>query len=104
MLEANALLINNVLQRTQETFNLYDTNDMLTVLVLEGQKKETLTDLLNKNKNALRLALVAANSRLRTRLSLMPFQYRDFAANMQAVNNQVYLSQRRDPKGSIPRT
>jgi hypothetical protein len=50
-------------------------------------------------KNAL---LVAKNSRLRMHLSLMPVQYRDFAAHHQQTNSSLYQDQRREPKVIIP--
>ena len=53
-----------------------------------------------QNTNAV---LVAENSKLRMHLSLMPVQYRDFAAKMQASNHQAYLAQRTDPKVIVPR-
>jgi hypothetical protein len=34
----------------------------------------------------------------------MPVQYRDFATNLQATNNPIYLNQRRDPKVIVPRS
>jgi hypothetical protein len=80
---------------TKEKINPYDVDDMRTVLL--GQK-ETFQDLTNKNA-----VLVTENSKLRMHLSFMPVQYRDFVANIQATNNVLYQTQRRDPKVIIPR-
>jgi hypothetical protein len=66
--------------------------------VLDNQK-DALKYLLTKNA-----ILVAENSQLRSHLSFMPVQYRDFASNLQATRNSIYLNQRRDPKVIVPRS
>jgi hypothetical protein len=95
LLHANALQISGALLTMKEKINSYDVDDMRTILL--GQK-ETFQDLTNKNA-----VLVAENSKLCMHLSFMPVQYRDFAANIQATNNVLYQTQRRDPKVIIPR-
>jgi hypothetical protein len=66
--------------------------------VLDNQK-DAPKNLLTKNA-----ILVAENSQLRSHLSLMSVQYRDFATYLQATNNPIYLNQRRDPKVIVPRS
>jgi hypothetical protein len=95
LLHANALQIGNALRTVQEKINSYDVDDMRHVLL--GQK-ETFQDFTNKNA-----VLVTENSQLRMHLSFMPVQFRDFVANLQATNDVLYTTQRRDPKVIIPR-
>jgi hypothetical protein len=92
----NNTKINNALRTTKDPFNQYDANDMKAVL---DKSKESVTDLVAKNS-----VLVAENSKLRMHLSLMPVQYRDFAAHHQQTNSTLYQDQRRDPKVIIPRS
>ncbi len=63
------------------------------------KSKESVKDLVAKNS-----VLVAENSKLRMHLSLMPVQYRDFAAHHQQTNSTLYQDHRRDPKVIIPRS
>jgi hypothetical protein len=95
LLHANAFQIGNALRTVQEKINPYDVDDMRHVLL--GQK-ETFQDLTNKNA-----VLVTENSQLRMHLSFMPVQFRDFVANLQATNDVLYTTQRRDLKVIIPR-
>ncbi len=95
LLHANALQIGNALLTAQEKMNPYDVDDMRHVLL---SQKETFQDLTNKNA-----VLVTENSQLRMHLSFMPVQYRDFVANIQATNDVLYTTQRRDPRVIIPR-
>ncbi len=95
LLHANALQIGNALLTVQEKINPYDVDDMRHVLLAQ---KETFQDLTNKNA-----VLVTENSQLRMHLSFVPVQYRDFVANLQATNDVLYTTQRRDPKVIIPR-
>jgi hypothetical protein len=78
------------MHKTREKINPYEVSDMRRVLQTQTGALHNL-----QNTNAV---LVAENSKLRMHLSLMPVQYRDFAANMQASNHQAYLAQHTDPK------
>jgi hypothetical protein len=96
MLKATAAQINNALASVQEKTNPYEPQDMRAVL---DNQKDALKDLLTKNA-----ILVAEISQLRSHLSFMPVQYHDFATNLQATNNPIYLNQRADPKVIVPRS
>jgi hypothetical protein len=96
MLKATAAQINNALASVQEKINPYEPQDMRAVL---DNQKHALKDLLTKNA-----ILVTENSQLRSHISFMPVQYRDFAANLQATNSPIYLNQRADPKVIVPRS
>jgi hypothetical protein len=96
MLKANAAQINNALASVQDKINPNEPQDMRAVL---DNQKDALKDLLTKNA-----ILVAENSQLRSHLSFMPVQYRDFATNLQATNNPLYLTQRRYPKVIVSRS
>jgi hypothetical protein len=96
MLKTTATQINNALASVQDKINPYEPQDMRAVL---DNQKDALKDLLTKNA-----LLVAENSQLRSHLSLMPVQYRDFATKLQATNSPIYLNQRADPKVIVPRS
>jgi hypothetical protein len=79
------------MHESREKINPYEVEDMRRVLQTQTRALHNL-----QNTNAV---LVAENSKLRMHLSLMPVQYRDFAAKMQASNHQAYyLAQRTDPQ------
>jgi regulator of replication initiation timing len=96
MLKTTAAQINNALTSVQDKINPYEPQDMRAVL---DNQKDALKDLMTKNA-----LLVAENSQLRSHLSLMPVQYRDFATKLQATNSPIYLNQRADPKVIVPRS
>ena len=81
MLKATAAQINNALASVQEKINPYEPQDMRAVL---DNQKDALKDFLTKNA-----ILVAENSQLRSHLSFMLVQYRDFATNLQATNSPL---------------
>ena len=95
LLQENYSQISRVMHETRERINPYEVEDMRRVLQTQ---KSALHNLQNTNA-----VLVAENSKLRMHLSLMPVQYHDFAAKMQATNHQAYLAQRTDPKVIVPR-
>ncbi len=93
LLENNAQ-INRALEATKDSINPYETKDLKAAF---SKSKESLKDLITKNA-----LLIAENFRLRMHLSLMPAQYRDFAAHHQQTNSPLYQDQRREPKVIIP--
>jgi hypothetical protein len=93
LLENNAQ-INRALEATKDSINPYETKDVKSAF---SKSKESLKEMATKNA-----LLVAENSRLRMHLSLMPVQYRDFAAHHQQINSSLYQDQRREPKVIIP--
>jgi hypothetical protein len=97
MLDQNRKSIRGSLQEACEAITPFDISDMKRIL--ESQKvmiREALT------KNA---QLVTENSELRTHLSFMPVEYRDYVKNMQASNyQQQYHQQRVSPKEIVPNT
>jgi hypothetical protein len=93
LLENNAQ-INRALEATKDSINPYEAKDVKSAF---SKSKESLKEMITKNA-----LLVAENSRLRMHLSLMPVQYRDFAAHHQQINSSLYQDQRREPKVIIP--
>ncbi len=72
LLQENYAQISQAMHETRERINPYEVEDMRRVLQTQTMALHNL-----QNTNAV---LVAENSKLRMHLSLMPVQYRDFAA------------------------
>mgnify|MGYP000716360246 FL=1 len=94
MLDQNRKAIRFSLMEAAEQITPYDVEDMKKVL--ESQKEMT------NNITMQNAQLVMENSELRTHLSFMPVEYRDYVRNMQSNNHQEYRNQRRSPKVIVP--